>query len=162
MSPLLRHGRALVATLVAFAPLTLHAQRPAGRPLAIEDYYRVKTVGPPEISPDGKWVAYTVSTRVEATNGNTSEVWLASFDGASQPRQVGTPGSDDTSPAWLDDGRLRFSSDGRSLVVDPAAPDRPTESVCFNFAAIATSVTPADPADPPVVSGWNVCTATAF
>jgi type VI secretion system Hcp family effector len=41
-------------------------------------------------------------------------------------------------------------------------PDRPTESVCFNFAAIATSVTPADPADPPVVSGWNVCTATAF
>ena len=114
--------------IIALAAFTIQAQRPPGRALAIEDYYRVKTVGPPELSPDGKWVAYTVSTRVEATNANTSEVWLAAFDGASQPRQVGTPGAEASGPAWLDDGRLRFSSGGRSLVVDPASPDRPTES----------------------------------
>jgi len=128
MSTLLRYVRALAPTLIAFVPSIGGGQRPSGRPLAIEDYYRVKTVGPPEISPDGKWVAYTVSTRVETTNGNTSEVWLAAFDGASQPRQAGTPGEDATGPSWLDDGRLRFSSAGRTIVVDPSAPDHPTES----------------------------------
>jgi dipeptidyl aminopeptidase/acylaminoacyl peptidase len=114
--------------LVVLAPTVTRAQRAAGRPLAIEDYYRVKTLGPPEMSPDGKWVAYTVSTRVEATNGNTSEVWLAAFDGASPPRQIGSPGEDASAPAWLEDGRLRYSSGGRSLVVDPSTPDRPAES----------------------------------
>ena len=128
MSTLLRYVRALAPTLIAFVPSIGGGQRPSGRPLAIEDYYRVKTVGPPDISPDGKWVAYTVSTRVETTNGNTSEVWLAAFDGASQPRQAGTPGEDATGPSWLDDGRLRFSSAGRTIVVDPSAPDHPTES----------------------------------
>ena len=91
------HAR-LHPLLVALAPIAGRAQTATGRPLAIEDYYRVKTVGSPEISPDGKWVAYTVSTRVEATNGNTSEVWLAAFDGSSQPRQVGTPGEDAAGP----------------------------------------------------------------
>ena len=63
-------------TLSFVAALGVSAQSPTGRPLAIEDYYRVKTVGNPDLSPDGKWVAFTVSTRVEATNDNTSEVWL--------------------------------------------------------------------------------------
>ena len=63
-------------TLSFVAVLGVSAQSPTGRALAIEDYYRVKTVGNPDLSPDGKWVAFTVSTRVEATNDNTSEVWL--------------------------------------------------------------------------------------
>ena len=107
---------------------SLHAQAPSGRALAIEDYYRVKTVGGPELSPDGKWVAYTVSTRVEATNDNTSEVWLAAFDGSSQPKRVSADAANATAPQWLDDGRLRFASNGRAMVLDPAAPDRVTET----------------------------------
>ena len=106
----------------------LHAQAPSGRALAIEDYYRVKTVGGPELSPDGKWVAFTVSTRVEATNDNTSEVWLAAFDGSSQPKRVSADGANATGPQWLDDGRLRFAANGRAMVLDPAAPDRVTET----------------------------------
>src|SRR6185436_12853941 len=37
-------------------------------------------------------------------------------------------GANATGPQWLDDGRLRFSSNGRAMVLDPAAPDRVTES----------------------------------
>ncbi len=115
---------------IAFAThgaTTLAAQSP-GRALAIEDYYRVKTVGGPELSPDGKWVAYTVSTRVEATNDNTSEVWLAAYDGSSQPKRVSADAANAAAPQWLDDGRLRFASNGRAMVLDPATPDRVTET----------------------------------
>jgi len=126
MLPLVRAVCTLVPAVIAFAPAAAGAQT-GSRPLAIEDYYRVKTVGAPEMSPDGKWVAYTVTTRVEATNGNTNEVWLSAIDG-SQAKQVGTPGDNATGPAWLDDGRLRYSSGGVALVVDPTAPDRPTNA----------------------------------
>ncbi|MGH7617258.1 MAG: TolB family protein, partial [Gemmatimonadaceae bacterium] len=126
---MLSHRFRALALIPAFATIGLaHAGFAQGRPLAIEDYYRVKTVGGPDVSPDGKWVAYTVSTRVEATNGNASEVWVAAFDGSAAPRQVGTPGEDATAPAWLDDGRLRYSSGGRALAVDPSQPDHPTDA----------------------------------
>ena len=73
-----RSAVSFILAVVAASGAT--AQSPSGRPLAIEDYYRVKTVGNPDISPDGKWVAFTVSTRVEATNDNASEVWLVPSD----------------------------------------------------------------------------------
>jgi dipeptidyl aminopeptidase/acylaminoacyl peptidase len=121
MSPSLRRIRALLPlAFVAFGPLALGAQAPAGRPLAIEDYYRVKTVGAPDLSPDGKWVAFTVGTRVEATNGNTSEVWLVASDASAAARRISSEGADATGPTWLDDGRLRFASAGRAVVFDPA------------------------------------------
>jgi dipeptidyl aminopeptidase/acylaminoacyl peptidase len=119
---------ALAIVLATHIPSDLTAQASTGRALAIEDYYRVKTVGGPELSPDGKWVAYTVSTRVEATNDNTSEVWLAAFDGSSQPKRVSADAANATGPQWLEDGRLRFASNGRAMVVDPSTPDRVTEA----------------------------------
>ena len=36
------------------------------RPLTIEDYYRIQTVGSPTLSDDGRTVTFTVSTRVES------------------------------------------------------------------------------------------------
>src|SRR5262245_27695440 len=108
------------ALLLVAVSYPVAAQSPAGRPLAIEDYYRVKTVGGPNLSPDGKWVAYTVSTRVEATNGTTSEVWLVASDASAAAKRVSAEGADATGPAWLDDGRLRFTSAGRATVYDLA------------------------------------------
>ena len=36
-------------------------QEPAKRRLTLDDLYRVRDVSGPEISPDGNWVAYTVT-----------------------------------------------------------------------------------------------------
>ncbi|HTK78276.1 MAG TPA: S9 family peptidase [Gemmataceae bacterium] len=58
------------------------------RPLAIEDYYKVKTVGGIGISADGKWVTFNVTTRVEETNGTTSEQWRVPFDGSAAAERV--------------------------------------------------------------------------
>ena len=99
------------------------AQLARGRPLAIEDYYRIKTLGNPVASPDGKWVAFTVTTRVEATNGNASEVWLVPSDASAPERRVSAENVNAANPRWLDDGRLVFSNDRQSLAVDPLHPD---------------------------------------
>ncbi len=75
----------LVASLL-FAPLALqiplHSQPATGRPLAIEDYYRVQTVGNPTISPDAKWVTFTVSSRVEEDNSSETSAWVVPADGS--------------------------------------------------------------------------------
>ncbi len=102
--------------------------RAGGRQLAIEDYYRIKTVGSPELSPDGRWVAFAVGTRVEETNGNKSEVWLVAADAASPARRVSADGVDATAPQWTEDNHLRFSANGRAYILDPGAPDKVTEA----------------------------------
>ncbi|HCA59573.1 MAG TPA: hypothetical protein DEP46_16510, partial [Blastocatellia bacterium] len=41
--------------------LSLTAQ-PAKRPMSLNDIFKIKNVSDPQISPDGEWVAYVVST----------------------------------------------------------------------------------------------------
>ncbi len=103
----------------ASAQSTLKA---AGRALTMEDYYRLKTVGAPELSPDGRWVTFTVSTRVEDTNGETSEIWLADAAGARAPMRLSAAGEDGRSPSWTEDNKLRYSVGRNAFVVDPTQP----------------------------------------
>jgi dipeptidyl aminopeptidase/acylaminoacyl peptidase len=118
---------ARVAASLSLLAVALHAQA-QGRPLAIEDYYRVRTVGAPQMSPDGKWVAFAVSTRIETTNGDSSEVWLAATDLTHPARRVSAPATQATAPQWTDDGRLSFRAGGRPVSVNPASPDSISES----------------------------------
>jgi len=127
MVTILRAGRlrllsaSLLFGLLAGPPAAnAQAVRP-GRALAIEDYYRVKTVGSPQLSPDGRWVAFTVAARIEETNGTASAVWLVPADGSAEARQVSREGDDAGSPSW-DDGLLRFSVGGAAFHIDPATP----------------------------------------
>lgn len=109
-----------------FAAAPLAAQ--SGRALAIEDYYRVKTVSNPSFSPDAKWVAFSVMTRLEETNGSTSEVWVVPSDASAPAKRVSAPGNA-LNPQWADDGRLRFSLGGQILIVNPADPSHTDTSV---------------------------------
>jgi dipeptidyl aminopeptidase/acylaminoacyl peptidase len=110
--------RSLLVMAVSAATLA-HAQAPRGRALAIEDYYRIKTVGAPQLSPDAKWIAFTVSTRVEETNGNASEVWVVPTDASADARRLSRDGANANNPAWTNDGALTYSSGGSTWrVVD--------------------------------------------
>ena len=102
------------------AALGLKANGQSARPLAIEDYYRVLTVGGVALSPDGRSVAFTVSTRVEATNGSQVESYLVPADASAQPRRTTHEGKGVTGPAFTPAGRLRYSVAGQSWTVDPA------------------------------------------
>jgi dipeptidyl aminopeptidase/acylaminoacyl peptidase len=100
----------------------------SGRPLSIEDYYRVRTATAPSLSPDGRWVAFAVATRIEQTNGQVASVWLAPSDASTPARQVSGAVSAGL-PQWSAEGRLRFTSGGRAITIDPANPERADSSV---------------------------------
>jgi dipeptidyl aminopeptidase/acylaminoacyl peptidase len=109
-------------TLSAGAPFLSAQPNGPGRALAIEDYYRVRNLGSPALSPSGKWVAFTLASRSEASNAESSEVWLVGTDGVAA-RRVSAVGVQAGNPEWLDDDRLQFQSGGKRWSLLPAAPD---------------------------------------
>lgn len=113
-------GLALLA--VSASPLVppLAAQE---RPLQLEDYYRLKSVGSPQISPDGEWVAFTVSTPIEEMNTSAVQSWLVSTDGSSEPVRVLRDDRDVSNPSWIEDGRLRVVQDDAGWLIDPTRLD---------------------------------------
>lgn len=91
----------LIAGVCALAiPMSFpEAQQGSGRrPLAIQDYYRIQTVGNPVISPDARWVTFTISNRVEEDNSTETETWVVGTDGTSKPTRVLHWALDDSSP----------------------------------------------------------------
>ncbi len=96
------------AALLAFAA-PLSAQTPAtstgGRAFTPEDWYRLTTVSSPAMSPDGRWVAFTVTTVDEGANKRHSEVWLVSSTGG-EPTRMTSPGTESSNPRWSHDGKL--------------------------------------------------------
>jgi dipeptidyl aminopeptidase/acylaminoacyl peptidase len=109
----------IIVGIVAVCSMAVtSAQR--GRTLAIEDYYRLQTVGAPEISPDGRWVIFSVSTRIEQDNSTRTEVLIAPADASAAPRRVLHYGRDITDPSWSEDSRLRYVVERQQWAIDPA------------------------------------------
>ena len=96
-----------------------------GRALAIEDYYRVKTVAAPDISPDGRWVTFNITTKVESTNGETGELWLVPTDASAAARRVSPAGAVVGAGRWDTDGRLCFMASGKAWTFDPSTEAQP-------------------------------------
>ena len=74
------------------------------RPMAVDDLYRVLRVADPAVSPDGKWVAFTVTKSDANANRNSSDLWISSIDGSSV-RQLTTDPASDGNAAWSPDGK---------------------------------------------------------
>ena len=95
--------RILIALLLVGAATVRGAEQ---RPITIDDQFRLIDVADPQLSPDGEWVAYTVtSTNVEADKRN-ADVWLVKYDGSSRQQLTHTATESETSPRWSPDGRL--------------------------------------------------------
>jgi len=101
----------LVATLAGLALVpALGAQAPAApspavrlRPFSPDDVVRIRDVREPQISPDGGWVAYTVSTSDTAEDRSKRAVWMASWDGRRNVRLTTSKPGENT-PRWSPDG----------------------------------------------------------
>ena len=96
--------------LSSLAVATLVAQSPAKRPVRVGDLYRLKNVGSVDLSPDGKWIAYTVTTTDSAKDRTNTDVWMATWDGSRTIQATSTP-DNESSPKFSPDGRyLSFLS----------------------------------------------------
>ncbi|HEX4933666.1 MAG TPA: hypothetical protein VFV33_10840, partial [Gemmatimonadaceae bacterium] len=74
------------------------------------DWYKVTTIGTPAISPDGKRVAFTVTTVKESENRRHSEVWVVPTEGGEAQRFT-TAAYESSNPRWSPDGTwLLFAS----------------------------------------------------
>lgn len=80
------------------------------RKLELDDVYRLRAVSDPQMSPDGAWVAYSVSASDTVEDESNSDVWMASWDGRRNVRLTSSK-ADEHSPRWSPDGRyLTFLS----------------------------------------------------
>ena len=81
------------------------------RPIALEDFARLRDVSDPQLSPDGRWVAYVVQTTDVAADKRLRHLWLASTDGR-ENRALTSGDASESLPRWSPDGRsLGFVSD---------------------------------------------------
>jgi dipeptidyl aminopeptidase/acylaminoacyl peptidase len=76
----------------------------ARRTLTTNDFYRIQDLSDPQVSPDGSWVAYVVTTNDREADEARSAIWMVSWDGSQ--RLALTPAADGTAkPRWSPDGR---------------------------------------------------------
>ncbi len=91
----------------------------AGRPLALEDYYRIETASAPVISPDGRWVVFVRTNIIEAENRRHTELWIRPSDGSAPARRLTSDAFNASAPRWSPDGKLlAFRSDRKSQGAD--------------------------------------------
>ena len=106
--------RTMVCTALLWGILAAQAaigQAPSQRKLRVDDVNRLRVVADPQISPDGGWVAYTVTVPDTVEDQDNSDVWMASWDGTRNIRLTSSKASEHA-PRWSPDGRyLTFLSD---------------------------------------------------
>src|SRR2546425_5322108 len=80
------------------------------RAITIDDYLALKAVGDPQLSPDGRWVAYTMTEYSLKDNRGTTRIWLADV-ATGQTREVTAgPGSDPQPPRAPHGQTLAFAA----------------------------------------------------
>jgi len=102
-----------LAASAALAPVS-SAQAPtdAPRPLRSSDIYHIRDVGGGRISPDGAWIAYTVTATDSSKDKRDSDVWMVSWDGTRTLRMTSSP-EPESNPRFSPDNRYLSFVSGR-------------------------------------------------
>jgi len=102
------------ASLVAFAGAALSSLAAAQQPVpgpSFDAIISLQSVGSPAISPDGKAIAYTVTSTAWDENRYDTEIWLWR-EGGTSVQLTRTEKGSSTSPRWSPDGRwIAFLAD---------------------------------------------------
>jgi dipeptidyl aminopeptidase/acylaminoacyl peptidase len=100
------------ALLLSLSALQAFASDAAqgSRTLAPDDFYRVQDLSDPQVSPDGQWVAYVVTTNEREADEARSAIWMVSWDGRER-LSLTAAAEGIAKPRWSPDGRyLAFLS----------------------------------------------------
>ena len=101
-----------VAALCALSLVALNAWPQSPRaPFTVDALLRLNRIDDPQLSPDGKTVAFTVQTVDLAANSKPTQIFTVPVDGGA-PQPVTHEGASNTRPRWTPDSkRLLFVSD---------------------------------------------------
>ena len=100
----MKHTFLCLLTLTTVVAL---AQTPAKkRPIAPHDIYRLQTISDPQVSPDGKWISYVLSSVDSTKDKRNADVWMASWDGKESVQLTNSPDGE---------SKPRFSPDGKYI-----------------------------------------------
>src|SRR6201993_610023 len=95
----------LVFSLLALA-FALPALAQAKHPFTFEDMMKLKRVGDPQVSPDGKWVIFSVVDVNLEANTKTPHIWIVPTAGGQEREIIADQDAD--RPRWAPDGK-RFA-----------------------------------------------------
>ncbi len=85
---------------------------PQKRPMTFDDMMAMKRLGETAVSPDGKWLAYSVTTVNLAANTKTPELWLQAIAGG-VPMKLAVAEPGDSDPEFSADGKRILFISGR-------------------------------------------------
>jgi dipeptidyl aminopeptidase/acylaminoacyl peptidase len=94
----------LPALLVLLAFSSAAAAQGGTQPLTVAEMLKLRRVADPQLSPDGRWVAFQITDPDKAANRNRTQLYLVSIDGG-EPKQLTSGASNATTPRWSPDGR---------------------------------------------------------
>jgi dipeptidyl aminopeptidase/acylaminoacyl peptidase len=81
------------------------------KPITHESMWMMKRVGAPAISPDGKWVIFSVTEPAYDEKEQVNDVWITSADGTGSPRKLTAGKAGESGYAWSPDGKyIAFSA----------------------------------------------------
>ncbi len=92
-------------SLLPFLFLALLANGQERRPLEVDDLFAIKSVGSPVVSPDGEWIAYTISETSLEEEESETRIWMVPAAGG-EAIPLTAKGSSAGSPGWSPDGRF--------------------------------------------------------
>src|SRR5207244_13510721 len=104
----------ICSLLLPFVAASLSAQSVAGsprpparpHPFQATDYYRLVSVADPRFAPDGRRLALTVTTVVEANDRRHSELWMVPTGGLIPAFRYTSPAAEASQPVWPQGGAL--------------------------------------------------------
>ena len=102
----------LSAFIILVLPLMATSQTEK-RSLRPGDLYRLQTTGDAQISPDGKWVTYTLTTIDSAKDKRNTDIWMMSWDGTEKVQLTNSPDGE-SSPRWSPDSKYVSFTASRS------------------------------------------------
>jgi dipeptidyl aminopeptidase/acylaminoacyl peptidase len=98
-----------IMLILFLLPLIANAQKKA---FSIEDLYKIKNVSDPQISPDGKQIAFVVTEYFLEKGKSNSDIWIMDADGGNQ-RQMTRDAASDNHPRWSPNGNKLLFVSGR-------------------------------------------------
>ncbi|HLL73902.1 MAG TPA: S9 family peptidase [Pyrinomonadaceae bacterium] len=117
-----RPVNSLLSALVVLLAFSLTAAAQGGtQPLTVAEMLKLRRVADPQLSPDGRWIAFQMTVPDVAANRNRTQLYLVSIDGG-EPKQLTSGAANATTPRWSPDGRrLAYVTGGQIHAFDTAS-----------------------------------------